>query len=74
MGVSPSCRQGASQSVRGLFIMSCGPPAEATAVTYPVFGVDVSSAVDEMLSTLAVSRPDGDVQRRAAKLRGGVRG
>lgn len=54
--------------------MSCGLPAEATAVTYPVFGVDVGSAVDEVLGTLAVSRPDGHVQRRATQLRGGVRG
>lgn len=39
-------------------------------LTYSVFGVDICSTVDEMLSTLAVSRPHGHVERSAVQLQG----
>lgn len=38
---------------------------------YSVFGVDVCSTVNEMLGTLAVSRPHSDMQRSAVQLRRG---
>lgn len=39
------------------------------ACAHPVFGVDVCAAVDEVLGTLDVSRPDGHVQRATVQLR-----
>lgn len=40
------------------------------AATHPVLGVDLGAAVDQVLGTLAVTRPHGYVQGRAAQLRG----
>lgn len=39
-------------------------------LSYSVFGVDVCSTVNEMLSTLAVSCPHGDVEGSTVQLRG----